>query len=98
MKTFRFKNQELQAEILNDTKNNSISYVPDIELQEVYFSGRTLSVLQANLSKYLNRLIHGLVNVSKDVCKDFKMNPPILLFTTFTIGDLIRCKCKSKEK
>ena len=26
------------------------------------------------------------------------MNPPILLFTTFKIGDLIRCKCKSKEK
>ena len=26
------------------------------------------------------------------------MNPPILLFTTFKIGDLIRCRCKSKEK
>jgi len=53
---------------------------------------------------YLNRLIHGLLSVSKAFMKTLDKEsfsvewpyPPNLI--SFRIGDLMRCKLSSKEK
>lgn len=58
--------------------------------------------LHMYIIKYLNRLIHGIINVAYDWHREsgYKHNyekwsyPPNLV--TFKIGDLIRCKCSSK--
>jgi hypothetical protein len=59
--------------------------------------------LHSYIILYLNRLIHGLLTVSKEFYEkevdkswDGWQSPPNLV--TFKIGDLIRCKCSSKEK
>ena len=39
--------------------------------------------------KYLNRLIHGLLSVTRS-----KTHPQLV---SFRVGDLLRCRCTSKE-
>jgi hypothetical protein len=59
--------------------------------------------LHSYITLYLNRLIHGLLTISKKFY-DTKLQrnwddwqfPPNLM--TFKIGDLIRCKISSKER
>ena len=46
--------------------------------------------------KYLNMLIHGLLSAMKDFGR-FKCNNEIPQLVTFKVGDLLRCKCSSKE-
>ena len=60
-----------------------------------------LNSLHSYLIAYLNRLIHGLMNVARrfyDRCElsgnSNWPSPPNLL--TFTVGDLMRCKISSK--
>jgi hypothetical protein len=59
--------------------------------------------LHSYIILYLNRLIHGLLTVShefhnKEVDKSWQDWPAPPNLVTFKIGDLIRCKCSSKEK
>ena len=67
------------------------------------FATHMVKNLHSYILLYLNRLIHGLLSVSKlffekDIDKAWEMwqSPPNLV--TFKIGDLMRCKCASREK
>ena len=66
------------------------------------FATKTVNNLHSYIVIYLNRLIHGLLTVSKQLYEE-KLStkarwssPPDLL--TFKVGDLMRCKCSSKER
>jgi hypothetical protein len=59
--------------------------------------------LHSYIVLYLNRVIHGLLTVSKEFYEkeinkswDGWQSPPNLM--TFKIGDLMRCKCSSHER
>lgn len=67
------------------------------------FASHMVKNLHSYIILYLNRLIHGLLIVSKyfyevhiDKSWDMWQSPPNLV--TFKIGDLMRCKCSSREK
>ena len=52
------------------------------------------------LINYLNALIHGINQGVQDIVKEFDITSEdeIPELITFKIGDLMRCKCSSKEK
>ena len=65
------------------------------------FSLKIVKNLESYIIIYLNRLIHGLMNVSKETYSRMGVmpswpHPPNLL--SFKVGDLLRCKCASKER
>ena len=45
--------------------------------------------------KYLNRLIHGLLEAARNY-KSYSNDPKPQL-VSFRVGDLLRCRCTSKE-
>lgn len=66
------------------------------------FAFKTVNNLHSYITLYLNRLMHGLLTVSKTLfetklsSKARWTSPPDLI--TFKVGDLMRCKCSSKER
>ena len=77
--------------------------IPKYEKASGKFARQMVKNLHSYITLYLNRLIHGLLTVSKtfydkqiDESWDDWQTPPNLM--TFKIGDLIRCKMSSKEK
>jgi hypothetical protein len=64
---------------------------------------KVVNNLHSYIIAFLNRLIHGLLSAAKRLRDDnglakvsYWESPANLL--TFKVGDLMRCKCSSKEK
>lgn len=89
--------------MLRYLKEDEINYIPKYEKAYGKFSAHMVKNLHSYIVLYLNRLIHGLLTIAKefydkevDKSWDDWQSPPNLV--TFKIGDLVRCKCSSKEK
>ena len=67
------------------------------------FSIGIVNNLHAYIIAYLNRLIHGLLEVARKfeelpVSRNLNMPASSFKIVTFQVMDLIRCKCSSQEK
>ena len=103
MSTISRNNYEQQADLLmRELEPDGFTHVEKYEKACGKFAYKTVNNLHRYIILYLNRIIHGLLTVSKKLY-DEKLStkarwsaPPDLL--TFKIGDLMRCKCSSKER
>jgi hypothetical protein len=96
-------NYDQQARLLlKELEKDGFSHIEKIEKACGKFAYKTVNNLHCYIILYLNRIIHGLLTVSKDLyetklsSKSRWTSPPDLI--TFKIGDLMRCKCSSKER
>ena len=49
------------------------------------------------LISYLNALIHGLLRATNSIKKSQRNRPADIEIITFDVGDLLRCRCFSRE-
>jgi hypothetical protein len=83
-------------------KGNSFSHVEKYEKAAGIFTVNIVNNLHSYILLYLNRLLHGLLKVSKRVYDRELIgrarwtSPPNLI--SFKIGDLMRCKIGSQER
>jgi hypothetical protein len=104
MKDIQANNFDQQTQLLRQelNENDGFCHIDKIEKVCGKFATKTVSNLHSYIVIYLNRLIHGLLKVSKQLyderlsTKARWTSPPDLL--TFKVGDLMRCKCSSKER
>lgn len=76
-------------------------FINKVEKASGKYSFKVVKNLHVYIISYLNRLLHGLLKVSKEFHEESGIAdyflwpyPPNLL--TFKIGDLLRCKCSSR--
>ena len=73
-----------------------------VEQYSAHYAIGIVNNLHAYIVVYLNRLIHGLLSVSRKFTKILENNKLELAGTvnliTFQVMDLLRCKCSSGEK
>lgn len=97
-------NFDQQTQLLRQElfENDGFYHVEKFEKVCGKFATKTVNNLHSYIVLYLNRLIHGLLTVSKELyenrlsTKARWTSAPDLI--TFSIGDLMRCKCSSKER
>jgi hypothetical protein len=83
-------------------KGNFFNHVEKYEKASGIFTVNIVNNLHSYILLYLNRLVHGLLKVSKRVYDKELIgrarwtSPPNLI--SFKIGDLMRCKIGSQEK
>lgn len=89
--------------MLKYLEEDEVNFVSKYEKACGKFTTHMVKNLHTYIVLYLNRLIHGLLTVSKEFYEkevdknwDDWQSPPNLV--TFKIGDLLRCKLASKEK
>ena len=90
-----------------DLSFNNIMYYSDQQLPEfeeslIKFSNRTTKNVHHYTILYLNRLIHGILTLEHKIYKGSlehwaEWTDEVSLLT-FSVSDLLRCKCVSKEK
>jgi hypothetical protein len=92
----------MQASVLqNELERQGDEHIDKIEKISGKFSHKVVKNLHSHIIIYLNKLIHGLLNAAiklfdqYDDPENIWTSPPNLL--SFKIGDLMRCKCSSKE-
>lgn len=103
MKDIQKNNFDQQSRIfLIQLERDGFTHIEKYEKACGKFSYKAVNNLHRYIVLYLNRIIHGLLKVSKELY-DTKLStkarwssPPDLL--SFKIGDLMRCKCSSKER
>ncbi len=104
MKEIQENNFDQQTKLLSQElfEKDGFFHIDRIEKVCGKFAFKTVSNLHTYIVLYLNRIIHGLLTVSKKLYET-KLSttkkwtsPPDLI--TFKIGDLMRCKCSSKER
>ena len=84
-----------------ETFEEEFSYLPETESKVGFFSSIILKNEKYYIINYLNALIHGLLSAAqkfigkKKIEEQDKQNIPQLV--SFRVGDLLRCKCTSKE-
>jgi hypothetical protein len=89
--------------LLRYLEEDKTQYIPKYEKAYGKFAIHMVKNLHSYIVLTLNRYIHGLLKVAKEFheqeekLKDLDdwAYPPYLL--TFKVGDLMRCKCASKE-
>jgi hypothetical protein len=96
-------NYDQQARLLlKELERDGFTHVERIEKACGKFAFKTVNNLHCYIILYLNRIIHGLLSASKALfetklsSKARWTSAPDLI--TFKIGDLMRCKCSSKER
>jgi hypothetical protein len=86
----------------NIKQSADMQNIPKYEYMVGYFSSKVQSAASSALVSYLNKIIHILLEIPSNVRKNnaddlaYQEEMDINLIT-FKIGDLFRCKCKSKE-
>lgn len=103
MKELQKNNFDQQSKLLiRELEKDGFTHIEKYEKACGKFAYKTVNNLHRYITLYLNRIIHGLLKVSKELY-DTKLStkarwtsPPDLI--TFKIGDLMRCKCSSKER
>lgn len=85
------------AYILNDAKQMNTKELDELVYQEGFLCSHINSCTQVFLANYINSLIKGLTKMSTEYYENQKprVSAPYN-FVTLTIGDLFRCKIKSK--
>ena len=104
MKEIQENNFDQQTQLLKQElfEKDGAYHIDRIEKVCGKFACKTVDNLHSYIVLYLNRIIHGLLTVAKELyeaklsTKARWSSPPDLL--SFKIGDLMRCKCSSKEK
>ena len=100
-------NYLMQANILErEMQQNSFGsdqYVDVMEKISGKFSLKVVKNLHSYIIAFLNRLIHGLLKISKRMYDENQLSqysnwPTPVNLLTFKVGDLMRCKCSSHEK
>jgi hypothetical protein len=88
--------------LLRELERDGFTHIEKYEKACGKFAYKIVNNLHSYIVLYLNRIIHGLLTTSKELY-DTKLSnkarwtsPPDLL--SFKIGDLMRCKCSSKER
>ena len=91
-----------QQKLLSMEKlEEEFSYLPENESKVGFFSSIMLKNEKYYIINYLNALIHGLLSATQKfigktkIEEQEKQNIPQLV--SFRVGDLLRCKCTSKE-
>ena len=96
-------NYEMQSKIMKFQIDGEDSgeFIDENEKISGKFCSKVVKNLHSYIIAYLNRLVHGLLKVSKEFYEDnelynysFWPSPPNLL--SFKLGDLMQCKCSSK--
>ena len=103
MKELQKNNFDQQSKLLlRELERDGFTHIEKYEKACGKFAYKTVNNLHSYIVLYLNRIIHGLLKVSKELY-DTKLctkarwtSPPDLL--SFKIGDLMRSKCSSKER
>ncbi len=103
MKDIQKNNFDQQSRIfLIQLERDGFTHIEKYEKACGKFGYKVVNNLHRYIVLYLNRIIHGLLKVSKELY-DTKLStkarwssPPDLL--SFKIGDLMRCKCSSKQR
>ena len=86
--------------LLKQLQKDGFTHVEKIERACGKYATKTVNNLHCYIVLYLNRIIHGLLKVSKQLyetklsTKNRWTSPPDLM--SFKIGDIMRCKCSSK--
>ena len=104
MKALTDNNYDMQANLLwKETDYKGNEEIEELEKICGKFASRVVKNLHSYVITYLNRLIHGLTKVSKEFYEQGRLaeftywpSPPNLV--SFRVGDILRCKFKSKER
>jgi hypothetical protein len=92
----------MQASVLQaEFERQGDEHIDKIEKISGKFSHKVVKNLHSHIITYLNKLIHGLLKAAKELFEQYndpenKWTSPLNLLS-FKIGDLMRCKCSSKE-
>jgi hypothetical protein len=101
MKNIQEINYKQQVELLeNEIENTDCLYLDKIQRTSGKFACKIVNNAESFIVGYLNRLIHGLANVSKKCFKEMKHFqeywPTAYNLISFNVSDLLRCKYTSK--
>lgn len=97
-------NFQMMPDILaREMEQKGDEHVDEVEKVSGKFSVKVVNNLHSYIIGFLNRLIHGLMKVAKQMHDDYQLGqfsfwPSPVNLLTFKVGDLMRCKCSSKEK